>query len=1169
MRVPRADQQPFPRFEKRSEVASPWWVREEFHRLMREELVGPKDGETEELLTRVESRASNRYLLGVLAPKNTRPPLEDEMQQPDGQESSEATEEGDQDSTPSPADSMLSTSIGMTFCVDSETTNLRVKFSWGVYRKQASENGFVTEKKGDPAMVWRRTPYENEIEFSVGQPFEGPAHPEFAGVIFRAKSFKLEDGTCAVSVFLENAQEGQEAGDEAWLFQVCMAIEEVSGRSCFVNQRLHHSADDADPMTRQQEDHLKLLYRKEVEFAIGHGSACDWDVDQSDFRLARRIWTDPMPSYEVRKSQTVPIAGVESRMAILGSASREELRGMLLPVVTEYETWITAETAKLNDLDERVTEARDREAAEQALLTCKSTLSTLKEGIDLVCSDDVAYQAFGFMNRVMHSQRLHSLFASAKRQDEKSTITLAKIEAGETPSWRLFQLAFILISLPSLTKLDHPERCVTDDPLVGPTAELLWFPTGGGKTEAYLGLTAYTLAMRRLQGTIEGYDGENGVAVLMRYTLRLLTLQQFQRATTMICACEIERRNDSSKWGQTPFRIGLWVGQASTPNTIKQAVELLEAERGAKSAGGKGTLRQITSCPWCGSKIELGRDVDADRDRGRITFYCGDGRGRCDFGRVKAKGEGIPVVVVDEQLYRVLPSLVIATVDKFAQMPWNGEVALLFGRADRYCPRHGFLCPDSEHKSDDHRATNGLPAVSVKTMPRLRPPDLIIQDELHLITGPLGSLMGLYETAIDELCSWTVGGKTVRPKIVLSTATIKRAHLQVQRLFSRRLRMFPPRGLNSGDMFFAREHEVSQERPGLRYVGVCAFGRRLKSTLIRVYSAALCSGRTLQTHYPEHSDQIMTLVGYFASLRELGGMRRLLEDSVKARCRQMDVRGLELRSGISVEEMTSRRRASDIPQILSRLETKIPLETDDRKNLPFWPIDTLIATNMISVGVDVPRLGLMVVTGQPKSTSEYIQATSRVGRETPGIVFTVYNFSRARDVSHFEAFRGYHAAYHSHVENPSVTPFATGAVDRGLSAVLVGLSRMSDEKLNDENAAHDAPVRKPSIDASADALANRSMVCSDDPAERSRVRDLAKKRSDSWVTRSIAVQRKASALNYQKNEGSRVPLLYRPEDGPWRAFTCLNSLRGVEQASHLVLVDAFGSEQILTGEEEE
>ncbi len=1157
MRGRKSDQQPFPVYTPSAGKPSPWWVREEFHRLMREELIGPKDGEDEELLTKVERLVSTRYVLGVLAPMNTKPTVEELIQQPDGVESAEAVEEGGNDEIALSADSMLSTSIGLTCCVDELTKSLLVRFSWATYRKQASEKGFFTEKTEQPARVWKRTPYDAEVEISLDQPFEGPVHPDFPEVIVTLKAYPLEDGKKAVSLFLVNAKDGTEAGDEAWLFQVEMSVEATDGASCFVNQRRHHLADTDDHMTQQQEDHLRLLYRKEVEFAVGHGVACDWSVDSKDFNRASRIWTDAMPSYEVRKSATVAFPAVESRMLALAEASQDELRQMLAPLAVQYGEWIAGQAALMADPKEGISTDRDKEAAKGAIEACKEALAVLQEGIELVCADEVAFESFRFMNQVMHEQRIRGLYSADKRQDEKSVLKIEELRGREFPSWRMFQLAFILGSLPSLTRLDHPERIASEISSSAPTAELLWFPTGGGKTEAYLGLTAYTLAMRRLQGDVEGYDGGNGVAVLMRYTLRLLTLQQFQRATTMICACEHFRRQDPKKWGTTPFRIGLWVGSASTPNTIQQAADLLDSERDNGRGSGRGTLKQITACPWCGSKIEIGRDLDVDRDRGRVVVYCGDGKGRCEFGRSKAKGEGVPVVLVDEQLYRDLPSLVIATVDKFAQMPWNGQTAALFGRVDRFCPQHGFLCPSTTHKEQEHRATKGSASVVVKTSPLLRPPDLIIQDELHLISGPLGSLMGLYETAVDELCSWQVKGTKVLPKIILSTATIKRAHFQVQRLFARRLRTFPARGINSTDMFFARELTAGQSSPGLLYVGVCSFGRRLKSTLIRVYSAALCAGRTLQVHYPEHSDQLQTLVGYFASLRELGGMRRLLEDSVRARCRQMDRRGLETRTGISVEEMTSRRRASDIPNILARLETKIPLDADNRRDLAYWPIDTLIATNMISVGVDVPRLGMMVVTGQPKSTSEYIQATSRVGRDRPGIVLTVYNYSRARDVSHYEGFRGYHSAYHSHVENPSVTPFAAGAVDRGLSAVLVALSRLQDFKLNPDIGAESAPQHIQALEEAAEVIRRRASLCSDEPQEARRSSELAQVRLGKWTKKSILGSQQGRGLTYKGREATRVPLLRKPEDGRWSDFTCLNSLRGVEQSSHLVLVDSF------------
>jgi len=270
-------------------------------------------------------------------------------------------------------------------------------------------------------------------------------------------------------------------------------------------------------------------------------------------------------------------------------------------------------------------------------------------------------------------------------------------------SWYPFQLAFILLNLPSTTDLNHPDRSHPTEAI----ADLLWFPTGGGKTEAYLGLTAYTIGLRRLQGVVEGRDGMHGVAVLMRYTLRLLTLQQFQRATALICACETIRRTDEATWGSDPFRIGLWVGMRNTPNKTADSEEAIKQHRESRMRG-SGTPHQLTNCPWCGSKIDPGRNIQVERyekGRGRTFIKCGDTLGRCDF----SKGEGLPVVVVDEEIYRRLPTLLIATVDKFAQMPWKGEVQMLFGQVNGYCERHGFRSPDLEDK-DHHRKVGIHPA---------------------------------------------------------------------------------------------------------------------------------------------------------------------------------------------------------------------------------------------------------------------------------------------------------------------------------------------------------------------------------------------------------------------------------------------------------------------------
>ena len=618
------------------------------------------------------------------------------------------------------------------------------------------------------------------------------------------------------------------------------------------------------------------------------------------------------------------------------------------------------------------------------------------------------------------------------------------------------------------------------------------------------------------------------------------------------------------------------MGQSSTPNNYNQAESALEDTRlGDDRTGSKGALQQLTNCPWCGSKIEAGKHIWPDAEKRRIITYCGDPLGKCAFSRKKAEGEGLPICIVDEEIYRLLPSLVIATVDKFAQMPWNGETSMLFGNVTQRCPRHGFLCPSSQHPEKSHQKTYGNERVMVESVLPLRPPDLIIQDELHLITGPLGSLVGIYETAIDALCSWEVNGKRVRPKIVVSTATIKKAGDQVNALFARRLEVFPPRGVDVEDNFFSSQTEVNPENPGLRFLGISAAGRRLKVALIRVYVACLCAGQTLYEKYGKLADPYMTTVGYFSSIRELGGMRRLLDDDVRSRIYQMDKRGLARRSFRGGhEELTSRKTAGDIPRILDWLEAEFdPAKEAAReaekkqgaRRSTKAPLDVIIATNMIAVGVDVPRLGLMIVAGQPKQTAEYVQATARVGRKFPGLVITVHNWARPRDLSHFETFRHFHGTFHAHVEAPSVTPFAQGARDRALSGVLASLIRLSDPAYNADSGAADVKSRTPAVINGIANLKDRvGRVVSGSLANE--VEREANGLVDYWIGEAIRPHR---TLVYKEAKDFAVSLLKRPDDGPWGKFTCLNSLREVEGSSNLVLIDLPETVSVGTIEEEE
>jgi hypothetical protein len=735
---------------------------------------------------------------------------------------------------------------------------------------------------------------------------------------------------------------------------------------------------------------MAMLYRKQVEFTIGHGVSVHAKTASGTTERAVELSISVIPAYEVPKTSPpqvdeIPeLAGLVLDMQELSTTATVDFANKISPLITAYQSWINNQKQRISDPAAGLTDYENE--AKTAIQNCEQTLNRIREGLTLLESDEKAADAFRFMNQAMYLQRIHSIYSEQIRQGK--TADFQQISLSQ-PRWFPFQLAFILLNLPSINNLHHPDRSHPQNAI----ADLLWFPTGGGKTEAYLGLTAYTLGLRRLQGNIAGRSGEYGVAVLMRYTLRLLTLQQFQRATTLICACESIRRKDESKWGKEPFRIGLWVGQRTTPNHTNQSEKFCKQERGQYQQSGSGSPHQLTNCPWCGSKINPGKHIKVEsvtKGRGRTLIYCGDDLGRCLFTEKQSQGEGLPILVVDEEIYRRLPSLLIAIVDKFAQMPWKGEIQMLFGQVDSYCQRHGFRSSDIED-TNLHRKTTNL--LASKTIPckKLRPPDLIIQDELHLISGPLGTLVGLYETAVDELASWEVDGKKVRPKVVASTATIRQAKSQIHNLFLRDLQVFPPQCLDVEDNFFSRQRPPSEINPGRRYLGICATGRRLKAVLIRVYVAILSASQSLYENqgYGDRADPWMTLVGYFNSMRELGGMRRLVDDDVRIRLGKMDRRGLAKRLRINLEELTSRRDSTEIPVILDRLETTFDPQKDAeikaKRNAKgnakqtinqIEPLDVLLATNMISVGVDVKRLGIMAVTGQPKNTAEYIQATS-------------------------------------------------------------------------------------------------------------------------------------------------------------------------------------------------
>lgn len=1074
---------------------------------LRRDLVGPHALDEE-----ISDRPSVQYLTGILYPagKAVENSEEDERLEIGGDD---ADDEGETRVIFS--QTMYPSAIGLSFAVDRSVHELIVHVAFGIYQSSDSTTGVIWKRQQVTSLV-RVT-----LKGSGSVPLEHGASLEW--------SVRRYQDTIPVTISLVNrnaSPPGQQADDALCLFQPSIRVEADGEQYPFVHRIPYGSIPgDADL------ESYRLLYRDSYEFAVGHSCAVSW----GDVVSGRCGWlqTHIIPDYQLQMTTPNVMDGLE--MAALADArSPADIVSRLQPLLDAYATWIDEQHARIAGLETPL-----QTIAERHMDSCRQALDRMRAGLELIQNDAQVFEAFRFANRAMLLQRSYGTWAEAYRRS--SARPPAPTMGG---AWRPFQIAFILLNLAGIARPETRDREIVD---------LLWFPTGGGKTEAYLGLTAFTIGLRRLRGSINGLRGDGGVTVIMRYTLRLLTTQQFQRAATLICACEYLRRRNPGTWGAEPISIGLWVGAGATPNSIKGDDGAEAALKKLRSGNPvlEGNPMQLPSCPWCGEELGV-RSYLIDTERQRMLISCP--RKECEFHSPPGQPHrSIPTLLIDEDIYHFCPTLLLATADKFARLPWKPQTMALFGRVDRYCPKHGYLTAADEHPAS-HRIGKGLPPVTVRECSPFLPPELIIQDELHLISGPLGTLSGLYETAIDVLCTrLEERGKAVRPKVIASTATIRRAYDQVRGLFARDVQLFPPPGLSAQDSFFARAQPLDRQ-PGRSYVGVFAPGRSVKTALVRVYAVLLQVGGELLAEYgPEVADAYFTLVGYFNSLRELGGALRLVEDDIVQRMKLLSSQRQKALREISAEdcELTSRIPSNRIPAILKQLELNGGTK---------GALDVLLATNMISVGVDVPRLGLMVVNGQPKASAEYIQATSRVGRrpDAPGLVVTVYNWSRPRDISRYERFQPYHETLYRHVEATSVTPFAPRARDRALHAVFIALVRL----LKESWASNDAASRFDPVHPVAERIVQQIQGRADvvDPTSRVEVDEDVKALIDWWMR---MVSHHNANLRYQPNpfhKSATTPVLMHPaeEDRPGASRPTLNSLREVEGQSQLFVV--FGED---------
>ncbi len=819
---------------------------------------------------------------------------------------------------------------------------------------------------------WKRVPGESTVRIKLETNTVYPIEHETLQLVVVCKSAGNNRLLCTVSLINNSSTEKSPNDHKLCYFQTGIKVNEPTNKLVFEDLGLTEFMSDDD-----EEQSLKLLYSNKHFFATGHGTSANWVAEGN---RAQSVSSESLPSHVVPQvSVDIQNNGkaIDLRMANIVYANKTEVIKDIGELVSAYSNWVD----KLKDTSNIPVKLQP--VAKEHIRLCLEAIERMNDGIKVLESNDLAWEAFRLANEAMLMQRIHTKIQAKKQFAENANSFPEKYDDRESErpsSWRAFQLAFLLMGVESASNNDSKFKDIVD---------LIWFPTGGGKTEAYLGLTAYTIFYRRMTND----DSKSGgTTVLMRYTLRLLTSQQFQRACTLILACEKIRRANSNL-GTTPVSIGLWLGGGSTPNNIKDADFRLNELMRQGDASSNNPF-QVLSCPWCGTHMikKDNRGVNGYQIKSspsRFVMWCPNRS--CDFH------SELPIHVVDDDVYRVAPTLLFGTVDKFAMLPWKSDAGKIFG------------------------LNKGNAVLS---------PELIIQDELHLISGSLGTMVGMYESAIDILCS----AKGVKPRIVASTATIRRAQDQCKALYAREVRQFPAPGVDSRDSFFAKEAPVNSNTPGRMYLGVMPAGKT--STTMQVRLTASCIQAPQFLDYPDEvKDKFWTQVIYCNSIRELGSSKSIIYDDVKeystalADRSQKEVRRY---SDNDVQELTSRVSADLIPDILQRLTIEYP----DKK-----AIDTLLATNMISVGVDIDRLGLMVILGQPKTTSEYIQASSRVGRQHPGLVVTLYSPVKSRDRSHYEQFKKYHQSLYRHVEPTSVTPFSAPVRDKALHAVIITLVR--------------------------------------------------------------------------------------------------------------------------------
>ena len=779
----------------------------------------------------------------------------------------------------------------------------------------------------------------------------------------------------------------------------------------------------------EEAEKLNFIYRNIKSYGIGHNCAVIWNGEKPNIIetsfLPHADIKDVKNDFDDTNDQKLNDALDIRNLSTFGLDKSKVIENLKY-FVSLYESWITKQVQQTKEL-----EIKDIEISNGLIAKQKENLKRLYEGIELLANDDI-FKAFQLTNTAMYIQLITSNDKDfGKDEKELSELTnnvdynsfdffrsynaaqrQAEGKIKFIPKYRPFQLAFLLLSIDGVVNNQSKSR----EEIV----DLIWFSTGGGKTEAYLAVTALTIIWRRLNNE----TGFEGTTVIMRYTLRLLTAQQFERASRLISALEFIRQQQKYLviLKSEPITIGLWVGMASTPNKLevaKRKVDDIEKECERKNGNPKEkNVFQISSCPWCGTKLisKNNGNWDYGFDYTKNDFKLNCLNEKCAFHK------RIPVQVVDEVLYEKPPTLLFGTVDKFAMLAWQEQSFMFF------------------NTHDDEKL----------------PPDLIIQDELHLLSGPLGSITGIYESVIELLS--TKNGHA--PKIIASTATTRNTDSQIEKLYgNRKVNIFPPTGITQNDSFFAREDSEKSKR---RYLGFMPTGKTAIDTQLQLLAHLLVARLEVfvDKDTKGSANNYWSLVSYYNSLRDVGRTNNKVGDEITTYTGFLQNRLSTIFPGYiddykynflgiyaRTKELTSRIPSEKIKETLSDIEKEFTESsfTKDEKGRMYLNdvVDLVLATNMISVGIDISRLNIMLLNGMPKNVAEYIQASSRVGRSTKGLVTTLFDPNRAREKSYFEHFKTFHQTFYKSVEPLSVTPFTENTIKKMLASMLIAFVRQN------------------------------------------------------------------------------------------------------------------------------